>query len=90
MQTPRYKILIEDDPKIPGGRIMRGIEGMIFRSLAERMNFTIKMVERKDKDRGEILPDGNYTGILKMVSCFIYFRFDNTKLNNYLNINFFH
>jgi len=46
---------------------MRGIEGMIFRSLAERMNFTIKMVERKDKDRGEILPDGNYTGILKMV-----------------------
>nr|XP_016946098.1 uncharacterized protein LOC108021806 [Drosophila suzukii]XP_036677205.1 uncharacterized protein LOC108021806 [Drosophila suzukii] len=60
-------VIIEDDPKIPGGRIMRGIEGMIFRSLAERMNFTIKMVERKDKDRGEILPDGNYTGILKMM-----------------------
>ncbi|KAH8368292.1 hypothetical protein KR084_009697 [Drosophila pseudotakahashii] len=60
-------VIIEDDPRTPGGRIMRGIEGMIVRALAERMNFTIKMVERKDKDRGEILPDGNYTGILKMM-----------------------
>ncbi|KMZ08645.1 uncharacterized protein LOC6725393 [Drosophila simulans] len=63
----RPYVIIEDDPKTPGGRSIRGIEGLIFRSLAERMNFTIKIVERKDKNRGEILPDGNFTGILKMM-----------------------
>ncbi|XP_016981527.2 uncharacterized protein LOC108046388 [Drosophila rhopaloa] len=63
----RPYVIIEDDPEVPGGRIMRGIEGMIFRALAERMNFTLKMVERQDKDRGQILPDGNFTGILKMM-----------------------
>jgi len=63
----RPYVIIEDDPKTPGGRSIHGIEGLIFRSLAERMNFTIKLVEQKDKNRGEILPDGNFTGILKMV-----------------------
>ncbi|XP_017051955.1 uncharacterized protein LOC108095387 [Drosophila ficusphila] len=63
----RPYVIIEDDPTVPGGRTLHGIEGMIFRALAERMNFTMRMVERKDKDRGEVLPDGNYTGILKMM-----------------------
>ncbi|KAI8035276.1 glutamate receptor ionotropic, NMDA 3B [Drosophila gunungcola] len=60
-------VFIEDDVRVKGGRIMGGIEGMIFRSLAERMNFTFELVERQDKDRGQILPDGNFTGILKMM-----------------------
>ncbi|XP_017085306.1 uncharacterized protein LOC108117409 [Drosophila eugracilis] len=63
----RPYVIIDDDPSTPGGRLLRGIEGMIFRALAERLNFTIKMVERQDRDRGEILPDGNFTGILKMM-----------------------
>ncbi|EDX02338.1 uncharacterized protein LOC6525395 [Drosophila yakuba] len=63
----RPYVHIEDDPKTPGGRIILGIEGLIFRSLAERMNFTVKLLERQDKNRGEILPDGNVTGILKMM-----------------------
>ncbi|KAH8284458.1 hypothetical protein KR018_012610 [Drosophila ironensis] len=63
----RPYVNIDDDASVPGGRILHGIEGMIVRSLAERMNFSIKLVERQDKDRGEVLPDGNYSGILKMM-----------------------
>ncbi|KAH8317466.1 hypothetical protein KR074_005801 [Drosophila pseudoananassae] len=63
----RPYVILDDDKKVPGGRVLHGIEGMIARALAERMNFTIKLVERKDKNRGEILPDGNYSGILKMM-----------------------
>ncbi|KAH8421508.1 hypothetical protein KR009_010116 [Drosophila setifemur] len=63
----RPYVIIDDDERVPGGRIIHGIEGMMFRSLAERMNFSIKLVERKDKDRGLVLPDGNLTGIVKMM-----------------------
>lgn len=63
----RPYVIIDDDPRRRGGRIMHGIEGMIVRALAERMNFSLKLVEQEDKDRGEIRPDGNYTGLLKKV-----------------------
>ncbi|KAH8235583.1 hypothetical protein KR032_003323 [Drosophila birchii] len=62
-----YVILEDDVGQKGGGRILHGIEGRIVKTLAERMNFSIKLVEPKDKDRGQIRPDGNYTGILKMI-----------------------
>ncbi|XP_017017960.1 glutamate receptor [Drosophila kikkawai] len=65
----RPYVILEDDPLQKDGndRILHGIEGRIVKTLAERMNFSIKLVEPKDKDRGQIQPDGNYTGILKMI-----------------------
>ncbi|XP_017156353.1 uncharacterized protein LOC108164897 [Drosophila miranda] len=63
----RPYVRIDDDADSPNGRRLHGIEGMIFSSIAERMNFTIKLMERQDKDRGQILPNGSYTGILKMM-----------------------
>ncbi|XP_034672140.1 uncharacterized protein LOC117903812 [Drosophila subobscura] len=63
----RPYVRIDDDANSPNGRRLHGIEGMIFNSLAERMNFTINLVERQDKDRGQIMPNGSVTGILQMI-----------------------
>ncbi|KAH8240535.1 hypothetical protein KR038_007767 [Drosophila bunnanda] len=63
----RPYVILEDDPQQEGGRILHGIEGRIVNTLAERMNFSLKLVEPKNKDRGQIRQDGNYTGILKMI-----------------------
>ncbi|KAH8287429.1 hypothetical protein KR054_007110 [Drosophila jambulina] len=63
----RPYVILEDDPQQVGGRILHGIEGRIVNTLAERMNFSLKLLVPEDKDRGQIRSDGNYTGILKMI-----------------------
>lgn len=60
-------IIVERDEKTGALLSLRGIEGSLISLLAERMNFTIKIIEPASKDRGDISPNGTATGVAKMV-----------------------
>ncbi|XP_064539700.1 uncharacterized protein Ir7c [Drosophila montana] len=60
-------VMINDDSSQPDDQRIYGIEGMIYRLLAERMNFGIKIVKEPNSDRGELLPNGTITGAMKMI-----------------------
>jgi len=71
-------VMFENDPSSPGGRRIHGIEGMLYRLLAERMNFTIQLVEQTDQDRGLVLQNGTITGAMREVSII------NVNISDYL------
>ncbi|KAL7745065.1 hypothetical protein ACLKA6_008130 [Drosophila palustris] len=60
-------VIIENDDNAPNGRRMHGIEGMLFYLLAERMNFSIQIIEQTDHDRGIVLPNGTITGAMRRI-----------------------
>ncbi|ALC49725.1 Ir7c [Drosophila busckii] len=75
-------VMIDRSPtELTDGERLHGIEGMIFRLMAERMNFTIKLIEQVDHDRGVVLPNGTTTGAMSKIvggsanitfACFMY------------------
>ncbi|EDW82674.1 uncharacterized protein Dwil_GK25009 [Drosophila willistoni] len=54
-------VFIDSDQKL------QGIEGMLFNTLADHMNFTIKIIVEMQKERGIVLPNGTATGALKLI-----------------------
>lgn len=53
---------------IDAGESLRGIEGMLFQLLEERMNFSTRLLIEKDFNRGIALSNGSLTGAMRMVS----------------------
>ncbi|EDV99941.1 uncharacterized protein LOC6565228 [Drosophila grimshawi] len=60
-------VIIERDHSLADGERIHGIEGMIYRLLAERMNFTIKLIEEPNQNRGFSLPNGTLTGTMQLI-----------------------
>ncbi|XP_030379258.1 uncharacterized protein LOC115627657 [Scaptodrosophila lebanonensis] len=63
----RPYVIIEATDSEPSGWRLRGMEGMLFNLLAEKMNFSIKLVAQPDKDRGIAYANGTITGATKMI-----------------------
>lgn len=47
---------------------LRGIEGMLFELLQERMNFSTRLLIEQDSERGVALRNGSLTGAMRLVS----------------------
>uniref|UniRef100_A0A1I8PUX0 Putative ionotropic receptor ligand binding domain-containing protein n=1 Tax=Stomoxys calcitrans TaxID=35570 RepID=A0A1I8PUX0_STOCA len=60
-------IFVEKDKETGDLISLFGIEGSMITLLAELMNFTIKVVEPKPRERGNIYPNGTSTGATRMI-----------------------
>ncbi|KAH8396482.1 hypothetical protein KR222_011298 [Zaprionus bogoriensis] len=64
-QQRPYVIIDEQDDA--DGHSVRGIEGMLFQLLAERMNFSTRLLIEPDMNRGTVLPNGTLTGAMRLI-----------------------
>lgn len=60
--TQRPYVIIGEDKSV------RGIEGLLFQLLQERMNFSTRLLIEKDHNRGVMLSNGSLTGAMRLVS----------------------